>query len=117
MSAIKLYQSFDPELAEEAALKINKDGHNEVEEIAIFINQSRRLVMASAASPKYNKKMESRPFSLVGVYGKGISPEELEEDFTEAMEVFEENMRVRNLISRTGGQAKSPQKQISCANN
>lgn len=114
MSAIKLYQSFDPELAEEAALKINKDGHNEVEEVAIFINQSRRLVMASAVSPKYNKKVESRPFSLVGFYGKGISPEELEEDFAEAMRVFEENMRVRNLNSRKG---ISPQKQSSCTNN
>lgn len=104
---MKKYIGYGLERCEEMAKFINDRNKKEKMSedfyfpVAIMINQNRTFSMLSLNSIEFKHKLKKRPFCLVGVYGLGITGEELREDMEKTKEIYNHKMEIRRLYSKS----------------
>ena len=70
--------------------------------IAVFLVQSRKLLIIPEHNGQTQERISKRPFSLVGVYGSGVTEDMLDEDMVFTIKVYDAHMEMRRLLARSG---------------
>ena len=106
---VRMYRAVDVSETEAIAAYINDrvKQHPGIE-VAIFLTQKRTFNLVRPDWPELKEKVRKRPFSFVGVYGAGITAEELTEDFETAIERYDSHMEYRKMLSRSTAKPAVP---------
>jgi len=106
---VRMYRAVDVSETEAIAAYINDrvKQHPGIE-VAIFLTQKRTFNLVRPDWPELKEKVRKRPFSFVGVYGAGITAEELTEDFETAIERYDSHMEYRKMLSRSTAKPTVP---------
>lgn len=108
-----LYKGHKLSVVSEFVSYINERGKREPEvKVAAFVNQMRKVIFLPTNSPQTKERISKRPFSLIGIYGVGVSRDMVEDDIHVTIEKYNAHMELRKMLSRAVNKQSSAARKL-----